>query len=78
MKREIHNPFKQEREMQKQELATASANAAQEKELATASALSNMRPDICPKCGSKMGKAFLYNKREVYYCAPCRVSHPKE
>lgn len=46
-------------------------------EVATASALSNAQNDTCPKCGAKMGLAFLYNRTPVYYCDVDRVTHPK-
>lgn len=77
MSRAIHNPFKHVEAETKPEMATASASE-DNADLAIASALSNTRPDICPKCGSSMGLAYLYNKTAVHYCAPCRVTHPKE
>jgi hypothetical protein len=49
-----------------------------EKEVATASALTNVDPSQCPKCPAKMSAAMLYNRRPVYYCDTCRVTHPKE
>lgn len=73
--RTIVNPFKQHEETN--QLATASAVATGEQEVATASALSNIDPSMCPKCGGKMGTAFLYNKVPVYYCGVDRVSHPQ-
>lgn len=73
--REVFNPYA------KKETEVAVAAAVEkpdvaEKEVSTASALSNVNPSICPKCGVTMGKAKLFNKREVYYCDTCRVSHP--
>lgn len=62
----------------KQEPATRETTVeATEKELATASALTNMREDICPKCGGNMKPAALFNNVTVNYCAACRVSHPR-
>lgn len=74
--REIVNPFKM-KEVEKPELATASAEKS-EQEIATASALSNINPSMCPKCGGKMGTAFLYNRTPVYYCDVDRVTHPQQ
>jgi uncharacterized protein (DUF983 family) len=73
--REIVNPFNV-KEVAKPELATASAEKS-EQEIATASALSNVNPSMCPKCGGKMGTAFLYNRKPVYYCDVDRVTHPQ-
>lgn len=73
--REIVNPFNIIKPGA--ELAVAS-NETDKGELSTASALSNMNPSICPKCGGSMCTAFLYNKTPVFYCDPCRVTHPKE
>ncbi len=73
----IYNPYK---EKPAQEPASATAGflqIADEDEMATASAMTNTREDICPKCGGKMGAAFLFNSEQVHYCGQCRVSHPR-
>lgn len=73
--REVFNPY----HTPAAEQSTASAQektGTQEKDVATASALSNMTPNICPKCGVTMGKAMIFDRREVYYCDTCRVTHP--
>lgn len=71
----IFNPFKQPAT----ETAVAGAAPAPQKdeqELATANALSNDQVDMCPKCGGKMVEARIYNGTPVFYCDPCRVTHP--
>lgn len=76
MSRQIFNPFDQVKSKETAVAAAAPENT--EKELSTASALTNVRPDMCPKCGGGMCTAYLYDKTPVFYCDPCRVSHPKE
>lgn len=71
--RQIFNPFKTE-----SDVAVASAAAGTESHVATASALTNNVVDCCPKCGVNMGSARLADDTSVFYCVPCRVSHPKE
>ncbi|MND37646.1 hypothetical protein D3C80_283370 [compost metagenome] len=63
-----------------EQIATASAaeKAEQAETLATASALTNMNPSICPKCGATMGKAFLFDRTQVFYCDVDRVTQPME
>lgn len=75
--REIFNPYNQPKAVV--EVAVASNESTEAKgDIAVASAMSNVDPSMCPKCGVKMGTAFLYDRRAVYYCDPCRVTHPTE
>lgn len=79
--RQIFNPFHQTPKPAETETAVASAVTEKENDkgdVAVASAMSNIDPSTCPKCGVKMGTAFLYDRRSVYYCDPCRVTHPTE
>lgn len=71
MERAIVNPFN----AMKNKVAEATPET--EKEVATASALTNIDPSQCPKCPAKMGIAYLFDRRPVYYCQTCRVTHPK-
>jgi len=73
--REVFNPYTKPAPEQNTASAIEKPDAV-EKDSATASALSNTNPSVCPKCGVSMGKATLFNRREVYYCDTCRVSHP--
>lgn len=74
--REIFNPFKVTPKAEKATASYLKADTSEKGEQAVASALSNVDPSMCPKCGAKMGTAFLYDRRSVYYCDTCRVSHP--
>ena len=77
--REVFNTFHHTSKPTTVETATASAEKENEKgEVAVANAMSNVDPSTCPKCGVKMGTAFLFDRRPVYYCDPCRVTHPTE
>lgn len=77
--REIFNPFHKAPESPAVEVAVASETENADKgEVAVANAMSNVDPSTCPKCGIKMGTAYLYDRRPVFYCDPCRVSHPTE
>jgi formamidopyrimidine-DNA glycosylase len=70
--REIFNPYAKVATVHKPEPTK------EEKEVAVANAMSNINPSQCPKCGNQMGQAFLFDRRSVYYCDPCRVTHPTE
>lgn len=73
MERKIFNPFNAEPKKPVEQPKVES-----EKEVATASALTNVDPSQCPKCPAKMSTAMIYDRRQVYYCDQCRVTHPKE
>jgi transposase-like protein len=70
--RKIFNPFNAAPKK------VEAAPKAEDQEVATASALTNVDPSQCPKCPAKMSTAMIYDRRQVYYCDACRVTHPKE
>lgn len=68
---EIFNPYKIE-----PQVATASASNTKA-ETAVASTFTVEVENMCPKCGSTMMPARLFNNVSVHHCGSCRVSHPR-